>query len=90
MSTTTTRAPDGATAETAATDAATAPTMSGAAIILQSLEDLGVEVIFGYPGGAWRAREAFLRTHVRSASGLKTRAALRIAIPGRQHRLAIK
>ena len=52
MSTTTTRAPDGATAETAATDAATAPTMSGAAIILQSLEDLGVEVIFGYPGGA--------------------------------------
>merc|ERR1711995_85072 len=26
--------------------------MSGAAIILQSLEDLGVEVIFGYPGGA--------------------------------------
>lgn len=29
-----------------------APTLSGAAMILQTLADLGVEVIFGYPGGA--------------------------------------
>ena len=31
----------------------TAPTtMSGAAIILKALQDQGVEVVFGYPGGA--------------------------------------
>jgi acetolactate synthase-1/2/3 large subunit len=39
-----------AAAKPASTEAA--PTMSGAEVVLRALKDQGVEVIFGYPGGA--------------------------------------
>src|SRR5215213_10288544 len=41
-----------ATAAAAPTAAAEIRTMTGAEIVLQALKDNGVEVIFGYPGGA--------------------------------------
>ena len=32
------------------------PQMTGSEIVLKALRDQGVEVIFGYPGGAWFCR----------------------------------
>ena len=42
---------DDSTADNAAAAPAT-KTMTGAGIILEALQDLGVEIVFGYPGGA--------------------------------------